>query len=192
MLHWVDLSILAIILLSVITGLARGFVKELLALCIWALAIWLAYNHSQSLDPLLQKYLQDPMVRAIAGFVLVLISTLVLGGIINAILGFIMKRSGLSGTDRILGMGFGFIRGVFLVAVIMVVIKMTSLPHELYAKESRLYAQFDPLVAWIHDLMPDLIKKVQVLDQEFESKTASLGKPDKLTDLSNQLDVSDA
>mgnify|MGYP006371064045 FL=1 len=43
--HWVDYVIIAIIGLSVITGLFRGFVKELIALTVWVLAIWLALNY---------------------------------------------------------------------------------------------------------------------------------------------------
>lgn len=164
--YWVDIAIVIIIGLSVFTGLIRGFVKELIALAVWILAFWVAYHYSHHLDPWLQKYIQDQTVRKVTAFILVLIGTLVAGGLVNAILGFIMKRSGLSGTDRILGMGFGFVRGVFIVALIMVVIKMTSLPHEEYSKESKLYAQFDPVVNWLSTLMPDVIQKVKALDND--------------------------
>jgi membrane protein required for colicin V production len=170
--YWVDLAIVAIIGLSVFTGLIRGFVKELIALCVWILAFWVAFNYSQSLDPWLQKYIQDATVRKVTAFILILIGTLIAGGIVNATLGFILKRSGLSGTDRILGMGFGFIRGVFIVALIMVVIKMTSLPYEEYSKESKLYAKFDPLVSWLSASMPDFIQKVKTYDTGSGTKVA--------------------
>lgn len=163
--YWVDLAIIAIIALSVITGLIRGFVKELIALCVWVLAIWLAFHYTEAIDPWLQAYIQDKAARKIAGFVLILLATLIAGAIINAVFSFILKRSGLSGTDRILGMGFGFVRGVFIVSLIMLVIQMTSVPHEEYAKNSRLYARFDPLVNWIYGQLPEFIKKVQVLDK---------------------------
>ncbi|MBA3536135.1 MAG: CvpA family protein [Tatlockia sp.] len=162
--YWVDLAIVIIIGLSVFTGLIRGFVKELIALCVWILAFWVAFNYSQSLDPWLQKYIQDVTVRKASAFILILIGTLVAGSIVNATLGFILKRSGLSGTDRILGMGFGFIRGLFIVALIMVVIKMTSLPYEEYSKESKLYARFDPIVNWLSASMPDFIQKVKTYE----------------------------
>lgn len=165
-LHWVDLVIVGIIALSVLTGLIRGFVKELIALLVWILAIWIAFNYSQSLDPWLQKYIQDKTARTVTGFILILVATLIAGGIVNALLSFILKKSGLSGTDRILGMGFGFIRGVFIVALIMVVIKMTSMPYEQYASNSRLYAKFDPAVNWLYGLMPEFIKKVKVFDKQ--------------------------
>jgi membrane protein required for colicin V production len=164
--YWVDLVILGIIALSVITGLFRGFVKELVALCVWVAAIWIAYHYYGNLDPWFQNWIQDKTVRAIASFVVLLLGILIAGGLLNALLGVIMKRSGLSGTDRLLGMGFGFVRGLFIVAIIMVAIKMTSLPHEEYAKESRLYAKFDPMVDWIYGFMPEFIKQAKIIEQQ--------------------------
>ncbi|HHF7343968.1 CvpA family protein [Legionella feeleii] len=161
---WVDLVIIGIIALSVVTGLIRGFVKELIAMGVWILAIWLAFNYSQNLDPWLQKFIQDKTARKITAFIMILFGTLIAGGIVNALLGFILKSTGLSGTDRILGMGFGFVRGVFIVALVMVVIKMTSLPYAEYAGNSKLYAKFDPVVNWLSGLMPSLIDRVKGLE----------------------------
>jgi len=163
--HWVDYVILAIIGLSVLTGLFRGFVKELIALCVWILAIWLAYTYSQAVDPWLQPYIQDSTARRAVSFVGILIATIIVGGLFNALLSFILRRSGLSGTDRVLGVGFGFVRGVFIVALMMVVIKMTSLPHQQYSSQSKLYAQFDPMVSWLSTFTPDLIQHVKIFDK---------------------------
>lgn len=163
-LHWVDLAIIAIIGLSVLTGLFRGFVKELVALCVWVLAIWLGFNYSQNLDPWLKSYIQEQSVRTAVSFIIILFATLLAGGIVNAILSFILKRAGLSGTDRTLGMGFGFIRGVFIVALIMVAVKMTSLPYQQYSQESKLYARFDPVVSLIYAHLPEFIKQVKSVD----------------------------
>ncbi len=69
-----------------------------------------------------------------------------------------LKRAGLSGTDRTLGMGFGFIRGVFIVSLLMVAVRMTSLPYQKYAQESNLYSRFDPVVALIYSHLPQFIK----------------------------------
>lgn len=178
--YWVDLAIVGVVALSVITGLIRGFVKELVALCVWILAIWIAYNYSASIDPWLQNYISDKTARTVSAFVLLLIATLIAGGLVNALLGFILKRSGLSGTDRLLGMGFGLVRGVFIVALLMAVVKMTSLPYQEYSNESKLYAKFDPVVDWVYGMMPDFIKRAKEITPqqnlvEFESKTESLG-----------------
>lgn len=164
-LQWVDIAIVAIIGLSVLTGLFRGFVKELVALCVWILAIWLGVHYSQNLDPWLQSYIQEQSARTAVAFIIIMFATLFAGGVVNAILSFILKRSGLSGTDRTLGMGFGFLRGVFIVALIMVAVKMTSLPYQQYAQESKLYARFDPVVALLSSHLPEFINQVKAVDK---------------------------
>lgn len=164
-LQWVDLAIIAIIGLSVLTGLFRGFVKELVALCVWILAIWLGFNYSQSLDPWLNSYIQEQSARNAVAFVIIMFATLFAGGVVNAILSFILKRAGLSGTDRTLGMGFGFLRGVFIVALLMVAVKMTSLPYQQYSQDSKLYARFDPVVALIYAHLPEFIIKMKAVDK---------------------------
>lgn len=166
--HWIDCVIVGVIALSVITGLFRGFIKELIAMCVWILAIWLAFTYSGLLDPWLQSYIHDKTLRTGVAFVAILLATILAGGLCNALLSFILQRTGLSGTDRLLGMGFGFVRGVFIVALLMVVVKITVTPDQTYIKESRLYAKFDPLVDWLYGFMPDLIKHAKVLDKSEE------------------------
>ncbi|MGQ3891132.1 CvpA family protein [Legionella sp. CNM-4043-24] len=164
--YWVDLLILGVIALSVLTGLIRGFVKELVAICVWAIAIWVAWHYSSVLDPWLQNWIQDKTARMVASFILILLSCLVIGGLVNALLGLLLKKTGLSGTDRLLGMGFGLVRGVFIIGLIMVAVKLTSLPYEEYARESRLYAKFDPLVDWLGGKMPEFISQAKALELE--------------------------
>lgn len=164
-LQWVDIGIIAVIALSVITGLFRGFVKELVALCVWVLAIWLGFNYSESLDPWLKSYIAEHSARTAVAFIIILFATLLAGGIVNATLSFILKRAGLSGTDRTLGMGFGFLRGIFIVALIMVAVRMTSLPYEEYSKKSKLYNRFDPVVALVYGHLPEFIKHMKTVDK---------------------------
>ncbi len=161
---WVDYAIIGIIGLSVVTGLFRGFIKELMALCVWCLAIWLAFHYSSSLDPWLMHYIQDKTTRTAVAFIGILIVTIIIGGLFNAFLSFILRRSGLSGTDRILGMGFGCLRGVFLVAFIMLIFKMTAIPYEDYVGKSRLYAKFNPIVDWISGYMPQVFAKASAFN----------------------------
>lgn len=162
--HWVDYVIIGLVGLSVITGLFRGFVKELVALSVWIAAIWLALHFSQTVSMWLEAYIADKTIRIVAAFVAILVVTVILGGLLNTLLSFILQRSGLSGTDRILGMGFGLVRGVFIVALLMLVVKMTSFPYQDYQRQSLLYAQFNPLVDWLYGFTPDFIKQMKVFE----------------------------
>ena len=186
--YGIDIAIIGVVALSVLTGLFRGFIKEVIALSIWILAIWLAFNYSQLLEPWLQQYIQDKTARTVASFILIMLAVLIVGGIANALLGFILKRSGLSGTDRLLGMGFGFVRGIFIVALILVVIKMTSLPYQEYSRESKLYAKFDPLVNWLDASMPEFVTKVKTLDAK---KGKALPSSQQIFDKLNQVNLND-
>jgi len=165
MFHTIDYIILAVIGLSVLTGLFRGFVKECIALIVWVVAIWCAYTYTSTAASWLTSYINDASVRTAVGFALVLVVVLLIGAIINGLLSFVLHRTGLSGTDRLLGMLFGFVRGVFIVALVIVVLNMTSLPKkEDYAHQSVLYSEFDPLVNWLSSMMPKFIKQAKLFD----------------------------
>lgn len=163
-LYWVDVAIAAVVGLSIITGMFRGFVKELISLGVWVLAFWFAMTYSQVAGAWLQPYISDKTACSAAGFVLILVATLIGGAIVNGIISHILHQTGLSGIDRLLGGGFGFARGVFIVALLMLIFKMTSLPIEEYRSQSSLYAQFDPLVSWLYAYTPDMIKKMSMFD----------------------------
>lgn len=168
-LHWIDYVIIGVICLSVLTGLFRGFIKELVALCVWVLAIWLAVKYSSVTEVWLQPYIQDKTARSVISFIGILLLVIIVGGIFNALLSFILRRSGLSGTDRVLGMFFGFVRGIFIVALVMVVVKMTSTLPKDFTNQSELYAKFDPLVNWLDGYMPGLIKQVGTFDKSHQT-----------------------
>lgn len=172
--HWIDWFIVSVIGISVLTGLFRGFVKECIALAVWILALWLSFRYIQVLDPWLQSYITDRTARSITSFAIIFLGILLAGAVINAILSFILKRSGLSGTDRLLGMGFGFIRGVLIVALMMLAVKMTSIPYQEYSKQSALFAKFDPLVTWLGYYTPDVIQHFKSKNEQVYVATPSV------------------
>lgn len=163
-LHWIDLSILAALTLSMVTGFIRGFVKEVIALCVWIASLWIAFHYYTVIDSPLAPYISDANIRKILCFLILLITSLVAGGLFNALLSFILKRTGLSGMDRILGMAFGFGRGIFIISLVMLVINTTVSDAKIYSENSKLYNKFSPVVSWINNYTPDLLHQIQVVD----------------------------
>lgn len=155
----VDGIIVGIITLSVITGLVRGFIKELIALSIWIVAIWLGYTYCQVVGKYLSQYISNESAATAAGFIVILLGVVILGSVLNACLSFILSRTGLSGTDRFLGMIFGFVRGAFIVSLFILAMKITdiSLPKE-YINNVVLYDKFNPIVEWMYAITPDYLK----------------------------------
>ncbi|MCH9689831.1 MAG: CvpA family protein [Gammaproteobacteria bacterium] len=162
-LHWIDYVIILILTLSVLTGLIRGFVRELIALCVWVTAIWVGYTYAPKVSPLLISYSHDPTPRIAISFIGLLLATLLAGSLLSGILSFILNRSPLKGTDRLLGMGFGLVRGVFIIALLIGIINLTSLAKDTEFKDSHLYARFKPMSIWIFNLMPNALHQVRVL-----------------------------
>lgn len=168
-LHWVDYVILATIFLSILTGLFRGFVKEIVALLTWGLGLYASFLYAEKFEVLFTQHINDKTLRLVAAFVLILIIILMIGAIVSKILSTIMHKTGLSGPDKILGTFFGFIRGVLSVALIIIAVNMADIPSiNNVTNDSKLYSKFSPLVAEINKRLPSLIAKAQkaVLDED--------------------------
>ncbi len=160
--HWIDYVIIGIISLSVITGLFRGFVKEIVALLVWALGLWASFLYSTKLEVLFSSFLHDKNMRLVAAFLSILLFILIVGALFNRILSVILQRSGLSSTDRLLGMGFGLIRGIFTVTLIIVAINMTNIEGaKQYSNKSKLYAKFTPFVNYMDKHTSDILDRAE-------------------------------
>lgn len=161
----VDYVILSIMGVSVITGLFRGFIKELMALGIWIIALWGAAKFSGYAADYLKPWINQSEFRMVVAFILITITILLAGGLITSLLSFLIERSGLSSTDRLLGMVFGFARAVFIISLIILVAQMTGFPQEKYAKNSKLYGQFMPVVGWMSSFAPQWLSKIKSIDK---------------------------
>lgn len=121
--QWIDVVILAIIVLSALISVMRGFVKEMLSLVAWVVAFFVAATFYGNLAGLFTFIDNDMAKIALALFVL-FIGTLMAIGVVNLIISLILKKTGLSGTDRILGVIFGAARGLLIVICMCAVIQM--------------------------------------------------------------------
>ncbi len=111
-----DIVIIAILALSALVGLARGFVKEVLSVAAWIGAAWVTLTFYADAKAYVATQLEDPFfVSAAAGGGLFIVSLVILMIIARLLASGIKKASILGPLDRTLGLGFGFLRGaVFL------------------------------------------------------------------------------
>ncbi len=175
-LYWVDLIIVTVVGLSMLTGIFRGFMKEIISLGVWVLAFWLAMTYSQIAAGWVQPYITDKTVSTVVGFLLLLVGTLIVGAIVNSTISHLLHRSGLGSIDRLLGMVFGFLRGILIVALAMLVMKMTSLPIKEYRSQSALYSTFDPLVSWLYVYTPTVLNDMPMIDPNTKAAVIQLLK----------------
>ena len=151
----VDYIILGIIALSAVISLFRGFVKEAFSLFIWISAFWLSWMFFRDLAALLIQWISLPSARLGISFALIMIVVLIIGGIIGYLLSKLVEHTGLSGTDRLLGVCFGVARGVVIVAILILLAGLTPVPEDPWWKDSLLIGHFQEISVWLRDLLPE-------------------------------------
>jgi membrane protein required for colicin V production len=154
---WFDIAILGVILLSALISLVRGFVKESISLATWLAAGFIALTYYLVLADMLSSYIESPTISQAAAFAILFISTLIIGAIINYMVSQLVNKTGLSGTDKMLGIIFGAARGVLIVSMVVLFAGLTPMPQEAWWQESMLVEQFMKVALWIRDLLPENI-----------------------------------
>ena len=155
MLNWADLSIIAIIALSSLFSLKRGFVKEALSLVTWIAAFIIARTFNPNLQTLLVNLIDTEVFRAIAAFAILFIGTLIVGAVINNLIALLVKATGLSATDRLLGVVFGVARGLIVVLVIIAVLRVTPFAEDAWWNESVMITKLQVLEQWSRAVFED-------------------------------------
>lgn len=150
---WIDYVIIGIIALSSLVSLIRGFVREAFSLVAWVLSFWVAWNFFRDLAPHM-TWFTVPSVQLGVSFLILFLVTLMLGALVNYLLGQLVDKTGLTGTDRMIGVLFGLARGALLVAVMVLLAGLTPFPNDPWWQESQLIGYFQELALWLKSLLP--------------------------------------
>ncbi|MES2825503.1 MAG: CvpA family protein [Pseudomonadota bacterium] len=118
--NWADWVIIAILTISCLIGLVRGFFKEVFSLVIWIAAVIIANLFSDRLALLLVNIIATPSLRAMTAFLAIFVAVLLIGMLINYGVNLLVNATGLSVSNRLLGMCFGFVRGFFIVMILLI------------------------------------------------------------------------
>jgi membrane protein required for colicin V production len=151
---WIDIVILALIALSAILSLFRGFVTEALALAAWLVALWVAMTFYEELAAWLSQWISLVSAQKITAFAILFVCTLLLGAAINYLAGKLVAKTGLTGTDRMLGVVFGVARGTVIVAILVLLAGLTPLPQDPWWQDSQLLGYFEEFAMWMRNLLP--------------------------------------
>jgi membrane protein required for colicin V production len=155
---WVDYFIVGVITLSVLIGLWRGFLKEAISLVAWVAAFFVAFLFVEEGAAYLSRYIGIPPVRIVLAFGALFLGTLMLGGLVNLIVAQLMERTGLSGTDRLLGLVFGLLRGVALITILVLLAGLNlPLTENPWWKQSLLLPYFQQMAVWLREYLPPAV-----------------------------------
>ena len=144
----VDYILLGAFLVSVGVGFFRGFFKEALSLVTWVLALWVAWRFSGILDPLLTS-VSSPALKLWAARVILFVGVMLAGALFSKLIGMLIESSGLTSTDRVLGMVFGAGRGVLVVGLLVIVLQLLEMDREAWWQESLIVPRTAELTDWL-------------------------------------------
>ncbi|NII09105.1 CvpA family protein [Oleiagrimonas sp. C23AA] len=157
--NWADYTILAILAVSVLMGLWRGFVAEVLALLIWIAAFWVAWSFGDRVARFFDGLISLPSARMLVGYGLCFLGVLLLGALLRFVMARLIEGTGLTGSDRMLGMLFGLARGALVVTLAVFLLGFTPVTRDPWWHQSQLMPTFEGAAGWLSDRLPDTVRR---------------------------------
>jgi membrane protein required for colicin V production len=124
-LAWVDAALAAVLLVSVVLGLARGLTYELMGLMGWLVAYFAAAWLAPQVAPYIPVGVQASALNHSAALVVCFVGVLVAWGLLARVISLLVKASALSFLDRVLGAVLGALRGGVLLLLVATVVALT-------------------------------------------------------------------
>ncbi len=180
----VDLLIVGAVAISVVVGFFRGFVKEAISVVALLIAAWAAFRFAPQGGSLIESLTgfgaleKSAALKMWVGRALVFFGVLLVGGLIGWAVSYLIDRSGLTGTDRILGMGFGFCRGALLVGVMALAGNYLGFSQDAWWQEGRLVAYAERVGDAIKVMAPQALEYIRPPEQPEASE--AVVEPEKI------------
>ena len=157
----VDLAIFALITLSGIISVVRGFIKETMSIVIWLSAFFIAVSFKSVISDYLINVITLPSIRQMTAWGILFVSTLLLGSLLSFVLGKLVSSTGLSGTDKTLGLVFGVFRGFLIVLAIVIILpELVPVSSDRWWTESKLIPFFQSFESVGQELATLIINKI--------------------------------
>lgn len=158
-LNWADWTIIAVVAISSLISIKRGFVKEAISLAAWSIAFFIAVAFHERFAILLEQIVSAVSLRYMMSFAALFAATLIAGTLLKYLVGELIKVTGLSGADRLLGMAFGLARGAIVVMAVLILLPMVfPVDRDLWWQQSALIPQFLLVEQWCKDTFADVLE----------------------------------
>lgn len=154
-----DFAVLGVLAISIVLGLIRGAVHEILSLGSWVGAFLIARAYSESLSVYATRFVESPTLRLLATFIVLFLLALVLFILLAWALSQLLKSLGLGPLDKFLGLIFGTARGVLIVVGLVMLAGLTPLPREAFWRNAMFSAPLEAAAKQVLPYMPEAFRK---------------------------------
>lgn len=154
-----DYAVLTIIGFSVLLGIIRGLVREVLALAAWAIAFIVAWIFGDQLASIMPTEIPGEELRMLAGFALLFFVVLLAMSLVAMGVSQLVKSAGLSVEDRLLGAMFGLVRGIAVVTVLVLLAGATALPNQPFWREAALRPVLERVAIVVKSWLPSAVSQ---------------------------------
>jgi membrane protein required for colicin V production len=157
-----DYVVLGVMAISLLLGITRGVISEILGLLAWLAAFIAARMWAAPVGDLMLAELPDPLWRQLAGFIVVFVAVLILFALLRWLMTLVLKATGLRPLDRVLGALFGMARGVLVLLALVLLAGLTPLPQQQWWRQAMFAPPLETVVlAVIPWLPPELAKRIR-------------------------------
>ncbi len=150
----VDIIVIFVIVLSALFGILRGFVRESISLAKWILATWVAATFAGKFSTMLP--LESEAAAQATAFGILFILVFIVGALVSFVVSTFVKKTGLSGADRVFGFAFGVLRGAVIILVFVVVGQTVSLTQTQWWQDSTMLERFERVAIELQDYIPEI------------------------------------
>lgn len=133
-----DWLFIVILVISMIVGTFRGFIKEAISVGSLVIAVWASFHFAPSGETLLAEWIESPALRVWAARIAIFVLVLMLGGLVGWLISRFANQVGMTGADRMLGTLFGLLRGAILSGLVVIVGPYMSLDKDSWWTDSQL------------------------------------------------------
>lgn len=152
--NWLDALIAIVLAVSLLTGAWKGFLREFLGLAGWVAAFWLAWRFAAPVAASVEGFIGNETARKLVAYAAVFIAVLVVTALAGSFFRRLVQNSALSGTDRLLGAGFGAVRALVLVLAGMILSIQIGIAHGNWWQQSRAIHWLTPLALQVRAMVP--------------------------------------
>jgi membrane protein required for colicin V production len=154
-----DYVVLGVLALSVLLGMLRGAVSEILALVAWVAAFFAGRAFALEVGAAFQPWLAEPALQYVAGFATVVVGVLLVFALARFLLRGLLRAVGLGLTDRALGALFGVARAGVIALIAVLIGGMTALPREPWWREAKLAPPLETAAVALKPWLPQAMAK---------------------------------